>query len=112
MSNLKVKYLTQQTNVNKSFLDEEEEEIRHHRGEAYINLMHKRASSTHHPRDWLKRNRKIFNFCHKFCFVFVIISGFLVLLTLAWLHFSLRAQTQDLNAQLHQGLKLKMSFWF
>ena len=36
--------------------------------------------------------------------MFVILSGFLVLLTLAWLHFSLRAQTQDLSAQLHQGL--------
>merc|ERR1712223_609781 len=76
--------------------DDDDDEIRHHGGEAYINLMHQRASSNHHNRDWLKRNRKILNFCHKFCFIFVILSGFLVLLTLVWLHFSLRAQTQDL----------------
>ena len=39
-----------------------------------------------------------FLFILYFCFVFVILSGFLILLTLAWLHFSLRAQSQDLSA--------------
>ena len=78
-------------------------EIRHHDGEAYMNLMRQNASSTIRNRDWIKRHRKFLTFCHKFCFVFVILSGFLVLLTLAWLHFSLRAHVQDLSAQLHQG---------
>lgn len=100
---------------NEDDLDEDEdendlEEIRHHGGEAYMNLVNKKSSTNHsgsstirRHRDWLKRHRKFLSFCHKFCFVFVLLSGFLVLLTLAWLHFSLRAQTQDLNAQLHQG---------
>ena len=82
--------------------DDDQEDFRHHGGEAYINLMNKRSKKTRQS-DWMKRNRKILNFCHKFCFAFVIISGFMVLITLAWLHFSLRSQTQDLNAQLHQG---------
>ena len=91
----------------KFVIDDDHEEIRHHGGEAYMNLMNKKSKNR--QRDWLKRNRKILNFCHKFCFIFVIISGFMVLITLAWLHFSLRAQTQDLNAQLHQGLFFVLS---
>ena len=82
--------------------DDDQEDFRHHGGEAYMNLMNKRSKKTRQS-DWMKRNRKILNFCHKFCFAFVIISGFMVLITLTWLHFSLRSQTQDLNAQLHQG---------
>ena len=99
-------------NKYKLYEKDDDDEIRHHGGEAYINLMHQRVSSNHHNRGWLKRNRKILNFCHKFCFIFVILSGFLVLLTLAWLHFSLRAQTQDLNAQLHQGALKKFLLQF
>ena len=93
--------------------EDDEEEDRHDSGEAaYINLMQtKSRTSSSRGRagvpvggsECLKRHRKLLGFCHQFCYVFVVLSGFLVLITLAWLHFSLRAQSQDLSAQLRQG---------
>lgn len=83
--------------------DDDEDDIRHHDGEAYIHLKPSKRGVVGAKYHWLKRNQKLIGFCHKSCYFFVVLSGFLVLLTLAWLHFSLRAQTQDLNAQLRQG---------
>lgn len=87
--------------------DDDEDDIRHHDGEAYIHLKASKrggaVAAVGAKYHWLKRNQKLIKFCHKSCYFFVVLSGFLVLLTLAWLHFALRAQTQDINAQLRQG---------
>ncbi len=89
---------------NSSSDDEFENDSELQKGEAYINLKSSKGRSSF-LWTW-KRNRKILNFCHQFCFFFVILSGFLVLVTLAWLHFALRGRTEDLNAQIRQGRKL------
>lgn len=79
---------------------------------AYMNLM-KKSSSMSTSRAYtgrigcLRRNRKFVSLCHNLCLAFVVLSGFIVLLTISWLHFSLRAQTQDINAQINQGYLLK-----
>lgn len=68
----------------------------------YMNLM--RSGTKSNSSCCARRNRrKLMGLCHRLCLIFVIFSGLIVLLMLAWLHFSLRAQTEDLSAQLHQG---------
>ena len=71
-------------------------------GHAYINLAQK--SSKGGSNLWKRHpNGRCLGVIRGMCLCFVIISGFLVLMTLLWLHFALRTQTQELSAQLYQG---------
>ena len=49
------------------------------------------------------KHRKLISACHGLCLAFVLISGFVVLVTITWLHFALRAQTQTIHSQIFQG---------
>ena len=77
-------------------------------GHAYINLAQKSYKFRQNgggTRCWNNtRNHKFFGLCRGLCLCFIILNGFFVLVALTWLHFSLRAQTQEMNTQLHQGV--------
>ena len=77
-------------------------------GHAYINLAQKSYKFRQNgggSRCWnITRNHKFFGLCRGLCLCFIILNGFFVLVALTWLHFSLRAQTQEMNTQLHQGV--------
>ena len=78
-------------------------------GHAYINLTQKshklrQKGGSGSGRCWNTRNHKFFGLCRGLCLCFIILNGFFVLVALTWLHFSLRAQTQEMNTQLHQGV--------
>ena len=79
-------------------------------GHAYINLAQKSYKFRQNgggSRCWnITRNHKFFGLCRGLCLCFIILNGFFVLVALTWLHFSLRAQTQEMNTQLHQGVFL------
>ena len=82
--------------------DEDDEDDVERDKNGYVNLRGLEGHGHHVKKLELK---KLIGFCHQFCLVFVIFSGLLVLVTLAWLHFSLRSQTRDLALTLHQGLE-------
>ena len=71
---------------------------------AYINL----AKKSNKNQDCWKRNQRFCGIFRGFCLCFVILSGVLVLFAMLWLHFALRAQTQELSAQLHKGFIFDM----
>ena len=79
--------------------DDDDEEFKENKGHAYINLTKKSCKG----QSLWKRKNRCFGLIRGLCLCFVIISGFLVLVALLWLNFSLRTQTQDLSAQLYQG---------
>ena len=84
------------------FDDEDDEDDVERDKNGYVNLRALEGHGHHVKKLELK---KLIGFCHQFYLVFVIFSGLLVLVTLAWLHFSLRSQTRDLALTLHQGLE-------
>ena len=91
-----------EASASSSFNDDfEDTEDLEHDANGYINL--RGCARGHGHKMDLKKYSKFIRICHQFCLVFVIFSGLLVLITLAWLHFSLRAQTRDLAFQLQQG---------
>ncbi len=49
------------------------------------------------------KHAKLLSACHGLCLAFVLISGFVVLVTITWLHFALRSQTHEIHSQVHQG---------
>ena len=83
--------------------DDDDEDFNDNPGHAYINLAQK-SSKGGSSSLWRRHpNGRCLGFVRGLCLCFVIISGFLVLIALLWLHFALRTQTQELSAQLYQG---------
>ena len=90
--------------------DDDEDDVEFDKN-GYVNLRGYQGGLEGHHQSVKKlelKKQKLIGFCHQFCLVFVIFSGLLVLVTLAWLHFSLRSQTRDLALTLHQGLEQKL----
>ena len=94
--------------------DDDEDDVEFDKN-GYVNLRGYQGGLEGHHQNVKKlelKKQKLIGFCHQFCLVFVIFSGLLVLVTLAWLHFSLRSQTRDLALALHQGLEKKNNALF
>ena len=87
--------------------NEDDQDYDNDKGHAYINLAqksHKFRQNVVGGRCWNTRNHKCFGLCRGLCMCFIILNGFFVLVALTWLHFSLRAQTQEMSTQLQQGV--------